>query len=398
MRRAGAVKGTRRFAWRQRTLDGSGSLQHNPVTGKGAGTLPRVFCAASSICPNPATIIDVTATKERTADVFPLAAALRFLPETRLWGSDSENQTFIGALGWLSSTTRWGCGYSCDGTASGSSVGRFNTADPYQASAELEVPGSWNRYAYVGGDPINSFDPTGLCDVAIAGITMGTGTSAYFDAFSADKTVAYPYSNDADGAAGFGIFDGIVQVAVQGLGGNSSTIAAIQALASAARDGNAINVTTFSGGAGAFSRAVAWLNENGGSGITSLINNITYVSPGANGDLYNNGTAQVYLGNDSTDALATLMTHTGVSSDRIHTISECGHDFGCIAGRAPEIASRSSGPACSNPREFNQAGRDAYFPFVKYVYNFGKAVYDQFRMLDLSYGRTESVTTKIRFE
>jgi RHS repeat-associated protein len=40
--------------------------------------------------------------------------------------------------------------------------GRFLSPDPHQPSAGLEDPGSWNRYAYVGGDPINFLDPLGL--------------------------------------------------------------------------------------------------------------------------------------------------------------------------------------------------------------------------------------------
>jgi RHS repeat-associated protein len=43
-----------------------------------------------------------------------------------------------------------------------SSYGRFNTADPYRASAGASDPGSWNRYAYVQGDPVNMHDPRGL--------------------------------------------------------------------------------------------------------------------------------------------------------------------------------------------------------------------------------------------
>jgi RHS repeat-associated protein len=46
-----------------------------------------------------------------------------------------------------------------------STNGRFNTADPYMASARgannPNDPGSWNHYAYTGGDPVNRFDPTG---------------------------------------------------------------------------------------------------------------------------------------------------------------------------------------------------------------------------------------------
>jgi RHS repeat-associated protein len=47
-----------------------------------------------------------------------------------------------------------------------SSYGRFNTPDPYQAAAKgannPKVPQSWNRYAYVQGDPVNAYDPRGL--------------------------------------------------------------------------------------------------------------------------------------------------------------------------------------------------------------------------------------------
>ena len=43
-----------------------------------------------------------------------------------------------------------------------STYGRFNTADPYQASGGPANPSSWNRYSYVEGDPVNSYDPSGL--------------------------------------------------------------------------------------------------------------------------------------------------------------------------------------------------------------------------------------------
>lgn len=41
-------------------------------------------------------------------------------------------------------------------------TGRFMTPDPYMASGGPANPASWNRYAYVGGDPVNLFDPYGL--------------------------------------------------------------------------------------------------------------------------------------------------------------------------------------------------------------------------------------------
>jgi RHS repeat-associated protein len=43
-----------------------------------------------------------------------------------------------------------------------SAMGRFLTPDPYRASGGPADPGSWNRYAYVGGDPVNFNDPAGL--------------------------------------------------------------------------------------------------------------------------------------------------------------------------------------------------------------------------------------------
>ncbi len=43
-----------------------------------------------------------------------------------------------------------------------SSYGRFNTVDPSSHSVHPKIPGSWNRYAYVGGDPVNHNDPRGL--------------------------------------------------------------------------------------------------------------------------------------------------------------------------------------------------------------------------------------------
>lgn len=41
-------------------------------------------------------------------------------------------------------------------------AGRFRSADPLQASAVLASPQTFNRYAYVSGNPVNLTDPTGL--------------------------------------------------------------------------------------------------------------------------------------------------------------------------------------------------------------------------------------------
>lgn len=49
--------------------------------------------------------------------------------------------------------------------------GRFLSSDPYEASGGASDPGSWNRYPYVGGDPVNFLDRTGLASCP-AGSTM----------------------------------------------------------------------------------------------------------------------------------------------------------------------------------------------------------------------------------
>jgi hypothetical protein len=54
-----------------------------------------------------------------------------------------------------------------------STYGRFNSADPYAGSAGPQDPGSWNRYSYVAGDPVNRHDPHGLVFVGLSG---GAGT------------------------------------------------------------------------------------------------------------------------------------------------------------------------------------------------------------------------------
>ena len=39
--------------------------------------------------------------------------------------------------------------------------GRFLTSDSYEASGGVAEPSSWNRVSYVGGDPVNTVDPSG---------------------------------------------------------------------------------------------------------------------------------------------------------------------------------------------------------------------------------------------
>jgi len=79
-----------------------------------------------------------------------------------------------------------------------SAYGRFATADQYMASAGPSDPGSWNRYAYVGGDPVNHRDPRGQysCNVDDAG--CGFQTDPCYDA--SNEVGCYDDSGDGSDA------------------------------------------------------------------------------------------------------------------------------------------------------------------------------------------------------
>ncbi len=51
--------------------------------------------------------------------------------------------------------------------------GRFMTPDPIWVVRVPSDPGSWNRYSYSNGDPVNSYDPSGLVAVHVTGVVTG---------------------------------------------------------------------------------------------------------------------------------------------------------------------------------------------------------------------------------
>ena len=85
--------------------------------------------------------------------------------------------------------------------------GRFLTPDPYRASAGLTDPGSWNRYAYVQGDPINGVDPRGLkvCREDDQFYLCGHGTGDYEYEDDAADGSSGPISPTSSGSSKSGV-------------------------------------------------------------------------------------------------------------------------------------------------------------------------------------------------
>jgi RHS repeat-associated protein len=78
-------------------------------------------------------------------------------------------------------------------------AGRFMTPDPYGGSAKASNPGTWNRYAYVSGDPINRRDPRGLYAPQAPGNLYDDGTlpPCVMDCFGAPIDLGFNLDNDA---------------------------------------------------------------------------------------------------------------------------------------------------------------------------------------------------------
>jgi RHS repeat-associated protein len=84
---------------------------------------------------------------------------VRTLPYGEEWGGATANDKEKFATYWRDAST--GLDYAHN-RSYGSTLGRFNSADPYQASGGAAEPTSWNRYIYVMSDPVNYLDSSGL--------------------------------------------------------------------------------------------------------------------------------------------------------------------------------------------------------------------------------------------
>jgi RHS repeat-associated protein len=69
-----------------------------------------------------------------------------------------------------------------------STLARFLSPDPYFARVGPADPGSWNRYAYTRGDPINRYDPSGFddCPAGYACFSTTVTESNYSGGFAGD--------------------------------------------------------------------------------------------------------------------------------------------------------------------------------------------------------------------
>ncbi len=70
--------------------------------------------------------------------------------------------------------------------------GRFTTPDPYRASGGPSDPGSWNRYAYVEGDPVNFNDPEGLVSCGVGFANSSNGQAPLVSVFICDTSTGRP--------------------------------------------------------------------------------------------------------------------------------------------------------------------------------------------------------------
>ncbi len=262
-----------------------------------------------------------------------------------------------------------------------SQYGRFMNADPYRASAGPEDPGSWNRYTYTHGDPINRNDQSGLCDVIIAGIKMNPGAS---QVLSKDITdiVAYPFSDST-------VITGPLEVVF----GSLDTQVAKNAILAAAKDSDGpINITTISGGSASFAAALWSLPQD----VRDRINNVTYLIPANANSLLPSGLGSTIaiLGS----GLDRLLPTGGIPGATIIS-SACGHDPDCVLREQAALLKSRAGQPCKSAQEFTREFLPGRGPFGNLL-NFNYGPFGSFNVFSYgpsSYGLSPSVDVSISY-
>jgi RHS repeat-associated protein len=224
-----------------------------------------------------------------------------------------------------------------------SNVGRFMTPDPGNAG-NLRNPQSLNLYSYVLGDPVNLFDPRGLCSVIAGGITQ----SAYSTESGAEQEFAnelgaimvFPFANGA-------VAGGFTNLLVQGAGvPTGATATLLNAIGLAAENPGPISLYLYSGSAGTF--ANLWNDLT--PAVQAQIQNITYIDPASFGGLLPIGLpgTNVSLYTDASDTPNLLLRLFGSQPEHFAFVStgSCGHNANCVYLKYLEELSRT-GTDCS---------------------------------------------------
>ncbi|MBK7704825.1 MAG: hypothetical protein IPJ30_03385 [Acidobacteria bacterium] len=79
-------------------------------------------------------------------------------------------------------------------------AGRWTSPDPYNGSASVGNPQSWNRYSYVESQPTNYVDPSGLLEM-VCGWRVVTGTGVCVDG-NCETSVQYAFVCWFEGGGG----------------------------------------------------------------------------------------------------------------------------------------------------------------------------------------------------
>ena len=81
----------------------------------------------------------------------------------------------------------------------GANTGAFFSPDPSMDNVDYSNPGTWNAYAYVNGDPVNTNDPSGLGPVTLPPVVPGTNCSTAFINYAGElgMTIQQLFDSDA---------------------------------------------------------------------------------------------------------------------------------------------------------------------------------------------------------
>jgi RHS repeat-associated protein len=274
--------------------------------------------------------------------------------QTRIRVFNLAGTARIGTSSWLSSTSQWASTYSCDPTALASLVqryyadnfGRFMSPDPGYAGA-MTNPQSLNRYGYVINDPVNGDDPSGLCAVFGAGVSVGSNPSANFDYLAnlVGAVTAFPYS-------GLNYLGGVASIIQQGTSGaNSSTQVELAALQNAlSQNSGSIDVVAYSGDAEAFTEAYGLLTPQQQARIGSIL----YLSPAVAGQMVViPGHTTIVEGAGPKDFFAGVATILPPNVPIIST--NCLHsDFACLLTSAwNQFYTIAGDGSCNDPGSFS---------------------------------------------